>query len=94
MEEELRLERERIIKAVIQEIKECIGVFGIAPEDIFPGHGLRKETQDLPRESKRVAKYFNPATGAIWTGVGREPKWIKGRDRAEFALPEFRRDDS
>lgn len=42
-----------------------------------------------PRRSKgeKVApKYCNPETGDTWTGRGREPGWIKGKNRQDFAL--------
>ena len=42
-----------------------------------------------PRRSKgeKVApKYRNPETGDTWTGRGREPGWIKGKSRDDFAL--------
>ncbi|WP_442878651.1 H-NS family nucleoid-associated regulatory protein [Burkholderia sp. 1B3(2022)] len=35
---------------------------------------------------KRRAKYFNPETGQTWSGVGREPAWIRGQDRSRFAI--------
>ena len=31
-------------------------------------------------------KYRDPATGATWTGRGREPKWIEGKDRAGYLV--------
>lgn len=39
------------------------------------------------RKGEKVApKYRNPETGDTWTGRGREPGWIKGKNRAEFSL--------
>src|SRR4051794_26861983 len=40
-----------------------------------------------PRRNKgeKVApKYRNPESGETWTGRGREPGWIKGKNREEF----------
>jgi DNA-binding protein H-NS len=31
-------------------------------------------------------KFKDPATGATWTGRGKAPKWIAGKDRAGFTL--------
>nr|WP_291585911.1 H-NS family nucleoid-associated regulatory protein [Comamonas sp. UBA7528] len=32
------------------------------------------------------AKYHDPATGATWTGRGKEPVWIRGQDRDAFLI--------
>ncbi|WP_410721810.1 MULTISPECIES: H-NS family nucleoid-associated regulatory protein [Burkholderia] len=37
---------------------------------------------------RRKAKYFDPVTGSTWSGVGREPHWIKGRDKRKFVTDE------
>ncbi|WP_415869707.1 H-NS family nucleoid-associated regulatory protein [Burkholderia ubonensis] len=33
-----------------------------------------------------MAKYLDPASGAAWSGRGREPWWIAGRDRTVFLI--------
>ena len=35
---------------------------------------------------KVAAKYRDPATGQSWTGRGKAPKWIDGKDRAQFLI--------
>ena len=35
---------------------------------------------------KVVAKFRDPETGKTWSGRGREPVWIKGKDREEFKI--------
>ncbi|HEF5874981.1 TPA: H-NS histone family protein [Burkholderia cenocepacia] len=81
LELQLDLERRRLFDSVLAEIIECVMVFGITERDIFQS--------DLTRTRKRrKAKYFDPITGSTWSGVGREPHWIKGRDRAEFVIDE------
>ncbi|MCR4470139.1 H-NS histone family protein [Burkholderia sp. SCN-KJ] len=40
-----------------------------------------------PRKRGRVdAKYRHPETGATWSGRGRPPAWIDGKDRAPFEI--------
>ncbi|WP_457844072.1 H-NS family nucleoid-associated regulatory protein [Staphylococcus aureus] len=31
-------------------------------------------------------KYRDPATGATWTGRGKPPNWIVGKDRTPFQI--------
>ena len=33
-----------------------------------------------------AAKFRNPETGQTWSGRGREPTWIKGKNREEFKI--------
>ncbi|WP_420484821.1 H-NS family nucleoid-associated regulatory protein [Delftia acidovorans] len=35
-----------------------------------------------------MAKYRNEATGSTWTGRGKPPAWIIGKDRSEFLIDE------
>lgn len=86
LESELDQERLRLIESVVDEIRECISIFGISREDIFPS----KEKTKNPRR----AKYFDPVTGKTWAGVGKEPRWIRGRDRKEFELGSCKDDDT
>ncbi|MDR8732125.1 DNA-binding protein Bv3F [Burkholderia pseudomultivorans] len=72
-------ERLTAAEAVLAEIKVCVREFGFTPKDIFPEEALR-------RLAKRRARYYDPVSGATWSGVGREPAWIRGKDRKQFEL--------
>ncbi|MDX4956121.1 H-NS histone family protein [Delftia acidovorans] len=62
----------------INKVRELIREHDLTPEDL---QGPAK-----PKGSVGVAKYRDPATGATWTGRGKPPNWINGKDRAAFAL--------
>jgi DNA-binding protein H-NS len=79
LEDQLSRERVAIAAAVLTEIQHCIREFGFTHHDLFPD-GLNGATR------KRRAKYFNPQTGETWSGVGKEPRWLRGKDRSQFAL--------
>lgn len=38
------------------------------------------------RRGPQPAKYRDPASGATWSGRGREPSWLVGKDRTAFAI--------
>lgn len=59
----------------IQEIKRLVELHGLDPYDIFTDISLRVE-----------AKYINPATGEKWSGRGKTPKWLEGKNRSEFEI--------
>lgn len=50
------------------------------------GRGKAASTAGKKPRGKVAAKYQDRATGATWTGRGREPEWIKGKDRAAFLV--------
>ncbi|KIP17323.1 H-NS histone family protein [Burkholderia sp. MSHR3999] len=64
---------------VIEEIKRLVAEFDIASREIFG------TTRSQPRV-KPPTKYRNPATGETWSGRGREPAWIAGRERTAFLI--------
>ncbi|WP_250438747.1 H-NS family nucleoid-associated regulatory protein [Delftia tsuruhatensis] len=58
-------------RALIQE-------HGLTAADVFP-----------PAKSKGsvgAPKYRDPASGATWTGRGKPPNWINGKDREQFLI--------
>lgn len=64
-------------QAAINQAQQLIQDFGLTAEDLF---ATRKEVK------KAAIKYRDPETGAEWSGRGREPLWIKGKSREQFAV--------
>lgn len=65
----------------IAQVKALIAEHGLTQQDIFGGAKRGRKASGLV-----AAKYRDPATGATWTGRGKAPKWIEGKDRTQFAL--------
>lgn len=63
----------------IATIHDLMDQFDITPDELVVKRG-RKKTGPLP------PKYRDPDSGATWSGMGREPQWIAGRDRSEFLI--------
>jgi DNA-binding protein H-NS len=82
LELQFATERRVAAEAILMEIQFCIREFGFAPEDIFPPDMLRRAT-------KRQARYFDPVSGATWSGSGRAPDWIRGKDHKQFEISNF-----
>ena len=65
----------------IAEARALIAEFGLTEADVFGGaKAARKST------GKVVAKYRDPASGKEWTGRGKPPTWIAGKDREQFVI--------
>ena len=84
----------------ITKAKEIIEQFGLAASDLFGRKGSAKGKRGRPASKKgtgskkslgkkrgKVApKYKNSATGETWTGRGKAPKWIAGKERTKFLI--------
>ena len=79
LEEQLERERLAISEAVLLEVRRCIEEFGFTHKEVFPAGAIGSGR-------KRRPKYFDPRTGQTWSGVGREPVWLRGQDRDRFLI--------
>jgi DNA-binding protein H-NS len=73
--------RDKEVASVVAQIRGMMTDYGIQASDL----GLtarRKRKSGTPA----VPKFQNPQTGETWTGRGRAPKWIDGKDRTKFAI--------
>ncbi|MBN3781035.1 H-NS histone family protein [Burkholderia sp. Ac-20345] len=75
--------RQEEVQSVIVRIRELASDYDLMAEDIFGPRQTKIEKR--PRRTVSV-KYWNPVTGATWSGRGREPTWIKGQDRESFLI--------
>ena len=66
----------------IAKAKAIIAEYNLTKEDVFGASAKRER-----KASGSVApKYKDPISGATWSGRGKAPKWIEGKDRKQFAL--------
>lgn len=72
--------REAEAAGALAEIKAKIAEFGFTVEDVFSTQKTRKQRE------RSGPTYRDPESGATWSGMGREPGWIKGKDRAAFVV--------
>lgn len=63
---------------LISKVREMVSEYKLTQDDIF-GQPKRKISSGEP-------KYRNPETGVTWTGRGKPPNWILGKDRAAFEI--------
>lgn len=63
----------------IATIRELMQQFDIAAGDLAAKQGAYKR-------GASPVKYRDPVSGATWSGRGREPRWIAGKDRTAFAI--------
>ncbi|WP_071773251.1 H-NS histone family protein [Burkholderia ubonensis] len=78
------LARKNEVQRVIEEIQKVIAEFDLKPGDLFAD--IRRKTRRVRRRAPALAKYRDPASGAVWSGRGRTPRWIAGQDRERFLI--------
>lgn len=75
------------VAAAVITVKQLIADFSLTAEDIFPTPG-KKSASGAAKGTKVAAKYRNPETGDTWTGRGKAPRWLDGKDRDQFLIAE------
>ena len=68
----------------VAKARALVAEFGLTAEDVFGGAKRGRKAGDS--RSAVAPKFRDPATGATWTGRGKAPKWIDGKDRSKFAI--------
>ena len=78
---ELQQERDQALKIeskqALAQVKQIIAKFGFTADQLFVETKIRAQA---------AAKFKNLETGETWSGRGREPKWIKGKDVEQFRI--------
>ena len=77
--------RHNEISAAVAKVREIVAEYGLTAQDVFPGRS-GKTSGAKSGGSKVAAKYRDPATGQTWTGRGKAPKWIDGKNREQFLI--------
>ncbi|MDI3513973.1 MAG: H-NS family nucleoid-associated regulatory protein [Gammaproteobacteria bacterium] len=62
----------------LRKARELIETYDLAADELFGKPKTPGKTV--------AAKYRNPETGETWTGRGRAPRWLDGRNREDFAI--------
>lgn len=92
---ELLAQREQLEKAIadarqaeiagaVSTVRALVAEHGLTVQDIFPGRSGKGTSGKSA--SKVAPKYRDPSTGQTWTGRGKAPKWIDGKNREQFAI--------
>ena len=72
LDQKLEEARLKEVETVVSEIKQKMAEYNLVPDDL--GLGKRRARSSVPVQPK----YRNPATGEVWSGRGRSPRWIEG----------------
>jgi DNA-binding protein H-NS len=82
LEKQIEEARQRENQAAIDKVRALVAEFELTSDDVFG----RKSTKSSTAGQKVAPKYRDQSTGATWTGRGKPPKWIEGKNREEFLI--------
>lgn len=74
--------RENEIAEAKARIFEIMGQYGLTLQDLANSRSVRAGKIRVAV----AAKYQDPVSGQKWTGRGRSPKWLEGRNREDFLI--------
>ncbi len=84
LEKQIEEAKEKEFAAVIAEIKQKMSDYGISASDLGLARGP-KAAKGRPRVGV-APKYRDSVSGSTWSGRGKPPKWIAGKNRDEFLI--------
>ncbi|ACC73404.1 H-NS histone family protein [Paraburkholderia phymatum] len=84
LQKEMEQAREQEVTQAIADIRQKIADYGITAEEL----GFSSKAARAPRKPALPPKYRNPKTGETWSGRGRAPGWLAGKNREKFLIGE------
>ena len=75
--------REKELAQVIADIKQKVAEYDLTAEEL----GFTSQRKPARKAaSTPIARYRNPKTGETWSGRGRSPGWLAGKNRERFLI--------
>ena len=71
------------VAEALAKVRTLVEEFDLTADQVFPPS---RKSSKSKSGGKVAPKYRDPATGQTWTGRGKAPKWIEGKDRTPFAI--------
>jgi DNA-binding protein H-NS len=70
------------INDAIKTIKDLMQLHGVSIEDLSAG----RRAKPTKAKGSVAAQFKNPETGETWSGRGRAPLWLAGKDKEQFRI--------
>lgn len=80
LEQQIQQARKAELSEAVAKVRALVTEYDLTQEDVFPSSKPKATRQTV------APKYRDSATGATWTGRGKPPKWIDGKDRTQFEI--------
>jgi DNA-binding protein H-NS len=75
--------REAEMQKAVEEIRQKMAEYGLSVQDLG---GVARRGRKSGSTGVVKPKYRNPETGDTWTGRGKPPRWIAGKDKEQYLI--------
>ncbi len=79
IEQKIKELRKSERQTAIAKVRELIAEFDLMANEVFS-----KATKDV--RTKAAPKYRDPVSGNAWSGRGRAPRWLDGKNPNDFLI--------
>jgi DNA-binding protein H-NS len=86
LELQIQEQRKSDLAYAVASVKALIAEYGLTHEDIFGSASASKKGKGTGTKAKVAAKYRDHESGKEWSGRGIAPKWLQGKDKAQFLI--------
>jgi len=82
LEQQLAAAHAAELETVIAQTRQIVVEYGLTAEDL----GLATKAKKQRKVGAVAPKYQDPKSGATWTGRGRAPAWIAGKNYDRYLI--------
>ena len=82
LEQQLAAAHAAELETVIAQTRQIVVEYGLTAEDL----GLATKTKKQRKVGGVAPKYQDPKSGSTWTGRGRAPAWIAGKNYDRYLI--------
>lgn len=80
LDTQIEVLRQSEVRSAIDQARAVVLDFNLTVEDVFG------KAKSASAGQKVAPKYRDASTGATWTGRGKAPRWIEGKNRDEYLI--------
>jgi DNA-binding protein H-NS len=84
IEKQIAEVRKNEVADAIKKVRALIAEYQLTQQDVFGGVAGVKKVKGVG--SKVAAKYRDAVTGKEWSGRGLPPKWLQGKNKADYLI--------
>jgi DNA-binding protein H-NS len=86
LEKQIEEAKAREYAQVLDEIKQKMADYGITLAELGGSRAAAKGAKASRSRASVAPKYRDPDSGSTWSGRGKPPRWIAGKEREKFLI--------
>ncbi|MEY3871058.1 MAG: hypothetical protein RLZZ296_53 [Pseudomonadota bacterium] len=75
--------RQREVSEAIAKVRAIVAEYQLTASDVFTSG---KSKSSAKKTGKVAPKYRDPISGNTWSGRGLAPKWLAGKNKADYLI--------